>query len=110
MADLHRAISTKLDDLERLANTAGLDSGSKKWVPRMMGGAPPEVAEHIATWDPATVLRGLAEDRDILARHAPSDDVEPNSSACMYCMGGPWANCAEIRSLARRHGVEVDGG
>ena len=121
MSDLHTAIVARLDELERLAQTAGLDSGSKRWVPRMMGGAPPDVAEHMATWDPATVLRGLAEDRLILDRHYLLDekctgclpDGEPHEDhslglKCVECDCWP-EECWYLLGLARRHGVPVPG-
>ena len=62
-------------------------------------------AEHVYAWDPVTVLRGLAEDRDILERHRPAE-----SGYCAWC-GYPtrWERCAEALSLARRHGMEVAG-
>lgn len=51
--------------------------------------------------------RRLVHYRRIIARHAPSDDIDPDSSACMACGGGPWANCPEIRDLAEALGVSV---
>jgi hypothetical protein len=116
-SDLHAVLTARIDELERLAQTAGKDSGSKRWVPRMMGGAPPDVAEHIAAWDPSTVLRGLAEDRDILRRHRPSAEPVPTPrgpyTVCVNCsdldgaevriVGWP---CWDALSLARRLGVD----
>ena len=70
---------------------------------------------------PDVVRRALAEDRDILRRHAlpdrvPIEDLPPypcewgsrraSDPACTVWVDWP---CEEIRSLARRHGVEVEG-
>lgn len=61
-------------------------------------------AEHIATWDPATVLRGLAEDRYLLRKHRRT------GPAGGWCGGHgtfltAWP-CDDLLSLARRHGVQ----
>ena len=113
-SDLHAVLTARIDELERLAQTAGKDSGSKRWVPRMMGGAPPDVAEHIAAWDPSTVLRGLAEDRDILHRHAPVevDHFPGQKPICAHEWADgdayvvTWTQCPDVLSLARRLGVD----
>ncbi|HEX5994091.1 MAG TPA: hypothetical protein VFY84_03000, partial [Jiangellales bacterium] len=65
-------------------------------------------------------LRGLAEDRDILRRHKAIQELAtwPTGSEwmtlCAYEWRGGnghlvrWHRCAEVRSLARRLGVEVE--
>jgi len=65
--------------------------------------------------DPATVLRGLAEDRSILRRHAPCDDcpghtVRMNCHRCdlpVYRRGYGELGCEWQLSVARRHGLEA---
>jgi hypothetical protein len=146
MSDLHAVLTARIDELERAAQmSAGAHPG--EWVditdedgdwPGVRLGEDGEVdlyhaehAWHIATWDPSTVLRGLAEDRDILRRHAPMpiklDD--PNLSKLLdflhattepLCLHGRdsggivleavlWP-CPEVLSVARRHRIEATDG
>jgi len=67
-----------------------------------------------AWWAITALLAGLAEDRDILKRHAP---VEVNhfpgqKPICAYEWADgdayvvSWELCPEVLSLARRHGIE----
>lgn len=53
------------------------------------------------------MLRGLAEDRDILARHHAVDPWLQFCAAHNPDDGVLLDNCPEVLSLARRHGVEV---
>jgi len=69
-----------------------------------------ELAAHIALHDPADALRRYAGELEVLERHAPvpprADDpwAMPDCTACKS-----WWPCPEIRSLASRLGVSVDG-
>ena len=58
--------------------------------------------------NPTVVLRNCAEDLDVLERHRPNEHREH----CLGCPSGiDWRKCPEVRSLARRYGIEeVDGG
>lgn len=113
--ELHAALTARIGELEREAKSATYAVGESPW--NAVSGSSytaawgvetaddskhivaencfEEVALYVAAWDPATVLRGLAEDRDILARHAPDPE----------CTG--WG-CSEIASLGRRHGIVGD--
>lgn len=134
MTTLYERLTARIDELERIARACLADAPTPWTVTRGVGVvriirdhsgiaicSPVEAdAEHIAAWDPATVLRGLEEDRDILQRHAlpdrvPIEDLPPYP--CEWCSRrasdpafSVWVDwpCEEIRSLARRHGVEVD--
>ncbi len=66
-------------------------------------------AAHIAAQDPATTLRRLAEDRDVLARHPVCVDWENCGGAGSDCHGcrGEFHPCPEILSVARRHGLDL---
>lgn len=55
--------------------------------------------------DPATVLRGLAEDRDILRRHAPNEALL--CTPAIHSMLTAGVLCPEVLSVARRHGIEA---
>lgn len=73
-----------------------------------------ETVKHIVNTDPASVLRGLAEDRDILARHANKGYPGFGPDLCGWCSEDLGAEqvevhwpCPEVKSLARRHGIEV---
>lgn len=122
MSDMHAAIGARLDELEALAKRAydaepgawalhhnrtrtgradeweirDYDGDSLAWV-----GTENDARLIVRVADPATVLRGLAEDRDILRRHqqVPLDDED---CRCGWVL----AECPELLSLARRHGVQ----
>jgi len=144
MTTLYERLTARIGELERIAKAA-MPAGivNERWYMSAVAGdewrvrersteAPvadviggvfgdrgEEYARHITAWDPATVLRGLEEDRAILQRHAlpdrvPIEDLPPYP--CEWCSrraSDPaftvWVDwpCEEIRSLARRHGVEV---
>lgn len=86
---------------------------AKKRTTRFVGNhfADEEVAAFSAANDPTTVLRWLGEDLDVLHRHRPHPE---DPAGCFQCtrLGDelvPYP-CREIRSLARRHNVAIDGG
>ena len=109
MSTPHGRLIEAIDQAEAIAKAAARDSNSDRWVPGMFRIGLPDMAEHIAVHDPATVLRGLAEDRDILRRHEPverRDYGNDNWLACCACgKDVTYKPCNEVLSLARRHGV-----
>lgn len=111
MADLHEQITARIDELERIAHDATrLDWSVWRSQTISVRATFGDLAlEHVATWDPAAVLRGLAEDRDILTRHYVCADSLCGSkgSDCHTCRD-EFHPCPEIRSLCRRHGLEVE--
>jgi hypothetical protein len=80
------------------------------------------VADFADAFNPAAALAGIAEDRDILARHAPKPLPFNGPSECAFCelhSSDPWITdivdrrdwpCPEVLSLARRLRIEVDHG
>jgi hypothetical protein len=140
MTSLHDRIAAEIDRLETLANAtledvAANESNDPHWTyrPETMevldaetgvvigshGTSREEDLVYIATWDPARVLRGLAEDRDILTRHAPrAEPVQTPIGKLVVCrncsdlysdpvrvVGWP---CYDALSLARRHGLSTE--
>jgi hypothetical protein len=75
-------------------------------------------AAHIALHDPADALRRYAGELEVLERHAAEFfedsaltealDLDPDEPWCRTCRGGDWP-CADLKSLASRLGVSVDG-
>lgn len=99
MDDLHAAIAARIDEVEASvrAYQRGLDVGATVLI------------QH-----PEAILRGLAEDRDILRRHANEGYPGFGPDLCGWCSEETESGqirvrwpCAEVRSLARRHGIEV---
>lgn len=111
-ADLHAAITARIDELERelreMEKTPGLGVDEVDACTCGTSGQAPYGHEPGCGLEPGPVwtlihrsLRGLAEDRDILARH--------DHGISGYCNGDIFVGqpCDEARSLARRHGIEV---
>ena len=112
--NLHEKISSRLDVLEYLARqvgeTWGHDAGWRGYLRaiRQEGGgvALTEQAEWFAAENsPAAVLRQVAEDREVLKRHAN----RTYGGYQIACHPGavPFEACPELASLARRLGVDV---
>jgi hypothetical protein len=111
MTDLHQRILAAIDAEETIAKAAERDCPSP-WMRSMFRIGLPDMAEYIAAQDPATTLRRLAEDRDVLARHAFVDWYE-GGTGCWYCSGEENAEhrivdwpCPDVLSVARRHGID----
>jgi hypothetical protein len=100
-------------------------SGGEK-VLRPIGQGPQEVAEcyreerrgeraanasHIALHDPTDALRRYAGELEVLERHYPVGEVDPICAACSDLELGQCRidDCPELKSLASRLGVSVDG-
>ena len=76
-------------------------------------------AEHIALNDPADVILACERDLAVLERHGDdgtsncetcrAESAEANDYGNYYARYVPWP-CVEIRDLATRYRVEVDGG
>jgi hypothetical protein len=70
-------------------------------------------AAHIALHDPADALRRYAGELEVLERHAPTGNE--TGVWCAHCLWLPGRDqprlypCPEIKSLASRLGVSVDG-
>lgn len=69
------------------------------------------IAEHIAYNDPAAVLRRVAADRRVLARH-PGATATDECPGCGAWLDGTWctppgALCPELVDLAERLGVTI---
>lgn len=125
--DLYAQITARIDEMERIAREADdicdlphTASVSATWSDPADQKAAEILWEHARRWDPATVLRGLAEDRDILQRHQPRYIDELDLVLCAECNGdvgdfpdetggerGGYVPCSDVASLARRHGLEV---
>ena len=59
----------------------------------------PDVAAHIASWDPHSVLRLVAAHREVIAEHqAAARQASPDRSALLWV----------IRTLARVYGIEEE--
>lgn len=120
MSDLHARLTARIDELAAVAIAAAQHEGGTDWYARGVIGADPPTARHVIEWDPATVLRGLAEDRDILARHAPHTVTEHlldgSTAPVTLCshewrdgagLWLEWRHCPDVLSLKRRHGIEA---
>lgn len=134
-SDIIRRIVAKMNELEEIAKSATVGPWRRDWAFGTHFVAPVALsnsiaadnvarlkpnqradAEHIAAWDPATVLRGLAEDSDILRRHAPMP-VMTKGVHLVLCKQCGWEEnypgeyreypCYDVASLARRRGIEV---
>lgn len=118
MINVYAAILAKLNELETMAYAAtpGVwfwepggwieqrDGDREIASPRLYGDG-----TFIAYWSHATVLRGLQEDRDIMLRHSPGGTTTGGDQICVaHGSLMLYHRCPEIRSLARRHGVELD--
>jgi hypothetical protein len=115
MSDLHERLIEVISQAEALANMAARDANSARWASGMFRIGLPDMADHIAANDPATVLRGLAEDRAMLdlaaTMHAKADAADARARSLGVTAGSAvaedvraWAD-ALVASLARRHGV-----
>ncbi|HEX5972562.1 MAG TPA: DUF6221 family protein, partial [Gemmatimonadaceae bacterium] len=123
--DLHAVLLARIEELERIAKAvpylaarmwdngrAGV--GAVKARQHWTDEARVLIEEHAHLHGPAAVLRGLAEDRDILRRHTagrwPSVEDGYDAPTCIGCgrddTGDPryLVPCPEIESLARRLG------
>lgn len=132
MPDLHGWITQQIDEAQRIAEAArGQDGG--RWhhdtsYPNGYvydGGVQPvvydegtpstEEAEHIAAWDPATVLRRCEADRRILNRHRLNPGaIWYEAAMCAGCgtedeMAYPRTDnlndCPDLLDLAHAHGL-----
>lgn len=132
MRDLHGWITQQIDEAQRSAEAAR-GQGDGRWhhdasYPNGYvydGGVQPvvydegtpsaEEAEHIAAWDPATVLRRCEADRKILARHTLNPDaIWYEAAMCHGCgtedeMCYPRTenlnDCPELLDLGHAHGL-----
>jgi hypothetical protein len=110
MSTLHERLVAAIDAEQAIAEAADAEwdhvGVATTGVPAFV--APDAVAEHIAAHDPAMTLRRLAEDRDVLARHG-THFWDGKCDTCYVPHHGRFADwpCPEVRSLARRHGLEV---
>src|SRR5690606_32604175 len=105
MSDLHTRITAAIDQAEERASTAtrgpwARDTTGDVYAIRRhpITAHVAEVdstadAEYIAANDPASRLRGLAEDRDILRRHVREN--HKNGRYCAWCVLKPYP-CAEV--------------
>jgi hypothetical protein len=131
MSNLHEQLIETIDqaeaDLRAMEKTPGLGVSEVDGC-TCYGGSLPEGHEPGCGLEPGPVwtlinsaLRGLAEDRDILRRHAPCDEeiIGPLGTfgiqtVCMNCSDLDqdfqrvvlWP-CNDALSLARRHGLET---
>lgn len=134
---LHERLTARLDELEALANASseaspapwtypGADALTHEAVRNLFGhvrdvqggivsnGLAEDVRLIAAVASPDVVLRGLAEDRHILRRHAPCEDCPGHTvrMACHRCdlpvyrRGYGELGCEWQLSVARRHGLE----
>ena len=108
---LHERLTQRIDELEALANET--TDCYMNGVPGLLdwGSLAPPLRIYISAWVPAIVLRGLAEDRDILARHPMMVcGMAGCWGFCVQCGSGDECPgpCAELCSLARRHGVNPE--
>lgn len=105
---LHARLENRIEELESMATVAarGETQTTITWLEPVGVAEADALLDFLNAWDPATVLRGLAEDRDILRRHA---NYRGN---CQWCIsrrhGSDWPYpCPDLESLARRLNVEV---
>jgi hypothetical protein len=123
---LHERIQAELDRRTAVANAAtpgpwtvrGI--GDFGWAVHFEGGMPRGIetednkqgrddADFIALHDPADALRRYAGELEVLERHALwSTDLQRGCDYCRFDQYPEWP-CPEIRSLASRLGVSVDG-
>lgn len=123
MATLHERLSARIEELERVAKAVGEEWGSDAgWRQlAMVWSLTGDLETYVADHTPALVLRGLAEDRDILARHTPTPRDTAAGASTLFCPGcsifdglsGHAAivradKCRELPSLARRHGINPE--
>lgn len=113
MTELHERITARLDELQRIAKAADAvfpgpwrHDHRHKWMHDGDGNhidsANAALGAFMAANAPDLVLRGLAEDRDILRRHRQEAYEDGD---CNWCSTIGWP-CPEILSLARRHGIQ----
>jgi hypothetical protein len=140
MPDVAAWLAARLAEVEATARAAIPEGGTGKWPFRCQhkntigpipyshdlcarldcdeitiydeGGHSVEQAEHIAAWDPATVLRHVAAERELLEMH--SREIEPEWDGKPYCGGCgdgeryhrmPWP-CETLLNRARAWGYE----
>jgi len=118
---LHEALTRRIDELERIAKAADAEfpgpwrhNQHTKWIcdgeNRVIDSAAARLGTFMTTQDPAAVLRGLTEDRDILARHQRDHIYNDQQWHCCVCVDSDMDNerwpCPDVLSLARRHGLD----
>jgi hypothetical protein len=122
VTDIHGRVTAAIDLAERFATKVKASPDALVQVDHctcyggntVYGHEPGCGSEPGAAWYLACdVLRGLAEDRDILHRHANEGYPGFGPELCGWCSEDAGSHiikvlwpCPEIRSLARRHGVE----
>ncbi|MFE2407062.1 DUF6221 family protein [Kitasatospora sp. NPDC059408] len=127
MSALVTWLRAELDRVEQIARTAAIANGptwthnpEDRWLvegkdrPVIYDEGSPtnEQARHIALWDPQTVLRRVAADRQILDEHQVDVRDRPSFvlntgtvSCCSTCWGETWP-CRTVRLLAEGYGWE----
>lgn len=124
---LYESLIKEIERLAELAQRTVYTEGGSEWeatdgqIWNGTGGLVADIATeptatHMAQWDPAFVLRHLAEDRKTLSRHAPIEEaaIDASIDSLVFCShewkGGAghlvsWHTCPEVRSLMRKYRV-----
>jgi len=126
VSDLHARITAAIDQAEALARRAWDAEPGRwalhhnqtrygrvdEWEIRDYGGVSlawvfteNDARFIVAHASPDVALRGLAEDRDILRRHAPNEALL--CTPAIHTTLTAWVLCPEVLSVARRHGIEA---
>lgn len=106
---LRDEINRRLDNAQATHDDGGWESLAR-WLPSL--------AEYLNLNGPADAIRRYEGELETLQRHVAETfgdsqlpemlDLDPDQPWCRTCRGNFWP-CADLRSLAHRLGVSVDG-